>query len=150
VSSTSGGWPKIKLDLTADECLVLPGVVRQVFHSYTDCPDDGIQVLCYAYEEIFAEKLRALVQRTRPATCMMWFIISSCGKTSILRNPSPRFEAEMRFCRNQLTDDPTLTPYRPELEKTWETMLTHQLPVLPSLGSFWDTLPELFAWIEKR
>lgn len=30
VSPTSGGWPKIKLDLTADECLVLPAVRREV------------------------------------------------------------------------------------------------------------------------
>ena len=28
VSPTSGGWPKIKLDLTADERLVLPSVLR--------------------------------------------------------------------------------------------------------------------------
>jgi Nucleotidyl transferase AbiEii toxin, Type IV TA system len=30
VSPTSGGWPKIKLDLTADEKLVLPAVRREV------------------------------------------------------------------------------------------------------------------------
>ncbi len=32
VSPTSGGRPKIKLDLTADERLVLPSVRREVFH----------------------------------------------------------------------------------------------------------------------
>ena len=32
VSSNTGGWPKIKLDLTADERIVLPGVRREVFH----------------------------------------------------------------------------------------------------------------------
>jgi predicted nucleotidyltransferase component of viral defense system len=31
VSPTSGGWPKIKLDLTADERLVLPSVRRECF-----------------------------------------------------------------------------------------------------------------------
>jgi hypothetical protein len=30
--SSAGGWPKIKLDLTADEHLVMPGVRREVFH----------------------------------------------------------------------------------------------------------------------
>jgi len=39
VSPTSGGWPKIKLDLTADERLVLPSVRREVFHAYTDRPE---------------------------------------------------------------------------------------------------------------
>ena len=66
MSPTSGGWPKIKLDLTADERLVLPSVRREVFHPYTDRPDGGIWANCYAYEEAFREKLRALGERTRP------------------------------------------------------------------------------------
>src|SRR5579862_6096000 len=50
VSPTSGGWPKLKLDLTADERLVLPSVPREVFHPYTDRPESGISANCYAYE----------------------------------------------------------------------------------------------------
>jgi predicted nucleotidyltransferase component of viral defense system len=60
----SGGWPKIKLDLTADERQVLPS--GEVFHPYTDRPEEGIWANCYAYEEAFGEKLRALGERTRP------------------------------------------------------------------------------------
>jgi hypothetical protein len=54
-TSGSGGWPKIKLDLTADERLVLPAVRREVFHPYTDRPPDGLWINCYAYEEAFGE-----------------------------------------------------------------------------------------------
>ena len=72
VSPTSGGWPKIKLDLTADERLVLPSVRREVFHPYSDRPEDGIWANCYAYEEAFEEKLRALGERTRPRDLMTW------------------------------------------------------------------------------
>lgn len=57
VSPASGGWPKIKLDLTADEELILPPVRREVFHPYSDRPEGGIWANCYAYEEAFAEKL---------------------------------------------------------------------------------------------
>ena len=60
VSPTSGGWPKIKLDLTADEKLVLAAVRREVFHPYSDRPEDGLWINCYAYEEAFGEKIRAL------------------------------------------------------------------------------------------
>lgn len=65
-SSGAGGWPKIKLDLTADEALVLPAVRREVFHPYTDRPEGGLAVRSYAYEEAFGEKIRALGERTRP------------------------------------------------------------------------------------
>jgi len=66
VSSTTGGWPKIKIDLTADEKIVLPSVRQPVFHPYSDAPGEGIWTNCYAYEEAFAEKVRALGERTRP------------------------------------------------------------------------------------
>lgn len=41
-------WPRIKLDLTADERLVLPPKTVEIFHPYSDAPDDGITVLAYA------------------------------------------------------------------------------------------------------
>ena len=65
-ASSAGGWPKIKLDLTADERLVLPAVQREVFHPYTDRPEGGFSINSYAYEEAFGEKVRALGERTRP------------------------------------------------------------------------------------
>ena len=39
---------------------------REVFHPYSDRPKGGIWANCYAYEEAFGEKLRALGERTRP------------------------------------------------------------------------------------
>jgi len=65
-ASAAGGWPKIKLDLTADERLVLAPVRREVFHPYSDRPEGGLWINCYAYEEAFGEKIRALGERTRP------------------------------------------------------------------------------------
>ena len=62
----AGDPPRIKLDLTADEVLVLNPVSRPVHHPYTDLPNDSIHILCYPFEEVFAEKMRALTERQRP------------------------------------------------------------------------------------
>ncbi|MEI8328682.1 MAG: nucleotidyl transferase AbiEii/AbiGii toxin family protein [Chlamydiia bacterium] len=59
-------YPSIKLDLTANEQVVLKPEKRKVFHEYSDCPIEMPQILSYSYEEIFAEKLRALAERARP------------------------------------------------------------------------------------
>jgi predicted nucleotidyltransferase component of viral defense system len=63
----AGNLPRIKLDLTADEIMVRPSVLLPVAHPY---PDAGImtgaRVRCYSYDELFGEKLRALVERARP------------------------------------------------------------------------------------
>jgi predicted nucleotidyltransferase component of viral defense system len=47
--------------------LVLPIDRRQVHHPYSDLPGQtGIQVSTYCFEEVFAEKVRALAERLRP------------------------------------------------------------------------------------
>lgn len=61
-----GSLPTIKLDLTADEVLVLNPVIREVSHPYSDRPEQGIHIQCYCFEELFAEKIRALAERLRP------------------------------------------------------------------------------------
>ena len=48
--------PRIKLDLTADERIVLPSVRADIFHPYSDMPEEGIEVLANDYVEAFAEK----------------------------------------------------------------------------------------------
>jgi len=57
---------RIKIDITLDEPLMLPSVIRNVEHPYSDRPASGISILAYSYEELFAEKVRALAQRLRP------------------------------------------------------------------------------------
>ena len=66
MSWNAGGLPRIKLDLTADERVVLAPVRLPVFHSYADGTDVEFEALTYSYEEAFAEKVRALAERTRP------------------------------------------------------------------------------------
>ena len=34
--------------------------------------------------------------------------------------------------------------------RNWEPMLAHQLPMLPGLEVYWDSLPEFFDWLEGR
>ena len=151
VSPTSGGWLKVKLDLTAmtaDERLVLPSVRREVFHSYTDRPEEGIWANCYAYEEAFGEKLRALGERTRPRD--LYDVVNLYRHTDSRPAASVLRDLLRQKCEYKAIPIPTvetLTPHRQDLEAMWSDMLAHQLPVLPSLDDFWDALPEIFTWI---
>jgi predicted nucleotidyltransferase component of viral defense system len=60
IAPRGGDLPRIKIDLTADEIVVLPSVMRPAGHAYSDLPADGMAVRCYAFEEVFGEKVRAL------------------------------------------------------------------------------------------
>ncbi len=140
--------PRIKLDLTVDEVLVLPPVSRLVGHPYSDLPEGGITARCYAYEEVFGEKVRALAERTRPrdlydvinlfrhgefkpaAAIILDVLRQKCAFKGI---PVPGFDTIARA-----TD---------ELVADWQTMLGHQLPALPPFEMFWGALPDFFAWL---
>ena len=148
IAPRGGDLPRIKLDLTADEDVVLPSVIRPVTHPYTDAPADGITARCYAFEELFGEKVRALAQRARPrdlydvinlfrhgdfrnAAAVIRDIVTQ--KCSFKKIPFPTFEG--------------LAPAHPELVGDWGNMLSHQRPSLPPVDLFWMELPEFFRWL---
>jgi predicted nucleotidyltransferase component of viral defense system len=146
-STAAGGWPKIKLDLTADEWLVLPAVRREVFHPYSDSPEGGMWINCYAYEEAFGEKVRALGERTRPRDLYDVVNLYRHGDTrpsaAVLRDV---IEQKCAYKGITVPTIAALEPHRVDLEAMWQNMLAHQLPVLPPVGDFGAALPEIFAW----
>ena len=147
-----GNLPRVKLDLTDDEVLVFNTVSREVFHPYSDTPDGGIHVQCYCFEEVFAEKIRALEERLRPRD--LYDVIhlyrhenTKQGRDFILNT----LRAKCAFKGILL---PTMAilenkPERAELVSEWENMLGHQMPVLPPFEQFWHELPDLFDWLYR-
>lgn len=140
--------PRIKFDLTADECLVLPPVRQRVYHPYSDEPDGGIDVLSYAYEEVFGEKVRALGERTRPRD--LYDVVNLFRNDDARPSPDVMHDVLRQKCEFKKIAVPTLAdlePHRQELMGLWENMLAHQLPILPPYEAFWDALTPFFDWI---
>ena len=144
----SGGLPRVKLDLTADEHIALDPVRATIYHPYSDAPEAGIQVLAYAYEEAFAEKVRALAERARPRD--LYDVVN------LFRNEGARPAANVLLdvlrekCQFKGIEVPRweqLASRKDELSGPWGSMLGHQLPSLPPLDAFWDALPVFFAWL---
>ena len=141
-------WPRIKLDLTNDERLVLEPVKVPVFHPYSDAPDDGIEVLAYAYEEAFGEKVRALAERTRPRD--LYDVVNLYRNVDARPSPDALMHVLRETCEFKGIAIPQLNAlagHRDNLEAGWAAMLAHQLPALPPVQAFWDALPEFFDWL---
>lgn len=145
-----GDLPRIRLDLTNDECVLLSPVRCKVHHGFSDAPPEGIDITCYQYEEVFAEKLRALGERTLPRD--LYDVVH------LYRHPGAHADQEVIMkvlqekCRFKGVPVPTLEilqrePQRTELEQEWSNMLAHQLPALPPFGEFWNELPKIFDWL---
>jgi hypothetical protein len=105
-------------------------------------------LICYAYEEAFGEKLRALGERTRPRD--LYDVVNLYRHADSRPSASVLRDVLQQKCAYKAIPMPTmdaLATHRQALEATWKDMLGHQLPVLPPLNDFWDALPEIFAWI---
>ncbi|MFM8245847.1 MAG: nucleotidyl transferase AbiEii/AbiGii toxin family protein [Burkholderiaceae bacterium] len=148
----AGDPPRIKLDLAADEVLVLTPVQRPVHHPYTDRPASGINVLSYSFEEVFAEKMRALAERQRPRD--LYDVVHLYRRQDLQPDRAAVRSTLARKCEFKGIPMPTYDaladrPERTAIEVEWEQMLAHQLPTCPPFGEFWQELPEVFDWLNE-
>jgi len=149
----TGDPPRIKLDLALDEVLVLAPVRRAVHHPYTDLPADGIQVLSYSFEEVFAEKMRALAERQRPRD--LYDVVHLYRRQDLQPDRAVVRSTLSRKCEFKGIPVPTYAalndrPERAAIEVEWEQMLAHQLPVCPPFAEFWQELPAVFNWLNEQ
>ncbi len=142
---------RIKFDLTADELLVLPPVTRDVHHPYSDMPDT--KAICYGYQEIFAEKIRALSKRARPRD--LYDVIHLYRSSPPELKSQDVFNVLKKKCAYKKLPVPTMERMKnhrkyEELAISWENMLAHQLSDLPPLNLYWQELPDLFSWLYQK
>src|SRR5262249_25413313 len=138
----------IKLDLSAMELVVRPTVLRTIAHSHADKLPEPAEVRCYGFEELFAEKIRAMGERTRPRD--LYDIVNLFRRPDLRSHPDLIREVLLEKCNAKGLPVPTYaalesSPFRAEIESEWANMLGHQLPALPPFQDFWQELPALFA-----
>ncbi len=124
--------------------------MREVHHPHSDSPTEGIHVLCYPFEEVFAEKIRALAERERPRDLYDVIHLYRHSNEAIDRPLLVQtLEKKCAFKGIPLPSFDTLasSPEYDELRSEWENMLAHQLPILPPFEQFWNELPDMFNWL---
>ncbi len=144
---------RIKLDLKSSEKIITRSLFQKINHPYSDILPSPYHVKCYSFEEVFAEKIRAMGERSRPRDL---YDIINLFRRKFQHEKSENIKDLLATkCQTKNTAIPTFEsitnhPVRAELISEWENMLGHQLPKLPPFNSFWDELPKLFDWLEGR
>ncbi len=140
----------VRLDLTPDEQVARPPVMRPIQHLYSDQLPEPATVRCYSLEEVYAEKIRAMGERGRPRD--LYDIVFLLDYPGLVDEAELVHETLIAKCESKGVPVPTFellleSPHRVELESEWVNMLGHQLPALPPLDHYWDRLPGLFRWL---
>jgi hypothetical protein len=144
------GEARVKLDLTYDETVVETPARREIAHSYDDELPGDASVQCYVFAEVFAEKLRALGQRTRPRD--LYDVVNLHRRPDLREERDLVLEILKRKCSYKRVPVPTLeavtaTEKAAELRADWQAMLGHQLPTLPPVEEFIGALDDVFGWL---
>jgi len=133
----ASGYPlKIKMDITKkeNEIIINPIQKRDIIHIYSDKINEQINV--YTLEEMFAEKVRSLFERTRPRDLYdVWYL-----------NKKMTFEKSLfqKKCKHKKVEPniDELVTRKTNYEKTWKSSLQYQLPELPSATDVFDEVIE--------
>lgn len=142
--------PRIKLDLTATEIITDTPELRAISHPYSDKPPQGLYCTSYSFIEIFAEKMRALGERTRPRD--LYDIVTLFAQLN--DKIESKLVYKMLDAKSKFKNIPVLTleslnVNRANCSGGWNDQLSHQLPNLPPFEDYWKRLPEIFSWLKN-
>jgi len=135
----NGNPLRIKFDLTKPEKekIILPLGKRSILHSYSD--DCSGSVLVYSMQEIMAEKIRSIFERTRPRDVYdVWQISKQYDIGQALRI----FDEKCKFKEIE-PDIQYVIERKDDFNNAWENSLRHQLKDLPDFMSIFDEVTEL-------
>lgn len=140
---------RILLDLTKHEPILDTPNKKQIFHPYPDRLPPNTTVSTYSIEEVMAEKMRALFERTRPRD--LYDVVY------LLENRLPDINLNItrqifsKKCNSKGFDAPDIARLRErifkseELRSEWSNMLAHQLPQLPSVDDYLKRIDNLLS-----
>jgi len=129
-----GSPAKIKIDLTKFELVVLPLEKKPLTHNYSDKGEIQCRINCYPLDEVLAEKIRSLLERTRARDFYdVWRLLRDHHSAVKLTNFKKSFDEKCKYKSVSLNAiDDFLTPEKEiELRADWQVSLPNQLNYLP-------------------
>ena len=144
IQNAAGTPLSIKVDITNydNEIILLPTEKKKVFHSYSDELNAEIEV--YSLEEIFTEKIRALIQRTRARDLYdVGMLYDLINKDKVLQILDEKFDF-----KGVILDISSLTRRKDDFSSAWAASLRHQLKVIPDFEIFFSKVITIISEIK--
>jgi len=121
---------RLKIDFTRGELLVNPPIAADLKAPYTDYPK-GVRLPAYTINEIFAEKLCALMGRTEPRDLYdVWWLLETSEVDPALMTHDFLRKAEHKGHEPARLDD-VLEKKESVFARQWGTRLSQQVRDLP-------------------
>lgn len=139
----------IRVDIGKNELVYSAPVEKEVTLVYSDMLNENFSLLCYAEEEIAADKMCSLMQRTIPGDLYdLWYLLEMSGNA--IEDCIFAFEEKSRFKKldpKKLVNE--IMPKEPTFAKYWMAHLEHQIPVLPEFKKVWREMEKNWRRFQK-
>jgi predicted nucleotidyltransferase component of viral defense system len=120
-------WPRVKLDVTYGECLTDTPLIKKIYHPYSDARSVDLSARSYSFSELFAEKLRALLERFRPRDV---YDVVHCFERTNPQDVQRIFEQFDNKCASKKVPLQGIEHLFQQLKAAkpfWEEQLSHQI-----------------------
>lgn len=122
---------RIKLEISTDEICLLAPVTKIIFHPYSDGLLNDTGIFSYQLDEIIAEKLRSLIQRsyTAPRDFFDIYNLTADYKKDDWHRIKPLFLKKIKHKNIQYTQTSDLFRQNSieQVKKQWHSSLIHQV-----------------------
>jgi predicted nucleotidyltransferase component of viral defense system len=145
IKNATGTPLSIKIDITNfnNEKILLPIEQKRIFHPYSD--ELNAKIKAYSLEEIFTEKIRALIERTRVRDLYDIGMLSDLiNKDKVLQI----FDEKFKY-KGVILDISSLIKRKDDFANAWENSLRHQLKSLPDFELTFNKVIEIMSKIKK-
>jgi len=144
---------KIKIEIILYELMLFPIASKDITHQYSDkLTTNALQVPCYSIEEVLAEKMRALIQRSYTAPrdfYDIWYLSNHFTELNYSQIVDA-FHEKMAFKGHTFIGiEQLINPDNDKhLTAAWKNSLAHQIPnELPNYETVKNDLNSLFTQI---
>lgn len=144
---------KVKIEIILYELVLFPVSKRDVIHNYSDkLTDNALQIPCYSIEEMVAEKMRSLIQRSYTAPrdfYDIWYLSKHFPKLGY-QPIVDAFHKKLAFKGHAFTGvEQLINPENDKhLKSAWKNSLAHQITgELPDFETVKNELLVLFKKI---
>lgn len=145
----AGANKDIKVDISKEELLCDNPQNKYIINAYSDLEDIQYSILCYSLNEIIAEKMRSLMQRTAPRDIYdLWYLFHR--ENLNIEDYIFMFNEKAKF-KGYNPEELTETVERKEkiFSKQWSSHLSNQMSELPDFDNVWRELKKHWRKFQK-
>ena len=130
----------IKTDITKDELICNAPEMKPVLNEYSDLVNEKYEVLCYTLDEIAAEKMCSVMQRTMPRDIYdLWYLFEMDGYD--IEDCIFSFREKAAFKKLDAKNFVKVIEKKESVfAKQWKDHLSHQIAPLPEFRKVWREL----------